>query len=77
MEDRIVSNLKKYREERHLSHKELSDTTGISIRCLKYYEKLVNTPSILNAYRLALCLKVPVEELFAYESLDEPELIDK
>ena len=66
--DMIISNLKAVRTEKHISQKELSQNTGISIRCIKYYEELTNTPSILYAYRLAQYLDVPVQQLFSYES---------
>ncbi len=72
--DKVISNLKEVRNQKNISQKELSEKTGISLRCLKYYEGLTSTPSILNAYRLASYLDVPVEELFPYETNMEEAL---
>ena len=72
--DKVISNLKEVRTEKNISNKELSANTGISIRCLQYYEDMTNTPSILNAYRLAAYLDIPVEELFTYETNIEEAL---
>ena len=72
--DKVISNLKEVRIEKNISNKELSENTGISIRCLQYYEDMTNTPSILNAYRLAAYLNIPVEELFTYETNIEEAL---
>ena len=72
--DKEISNLKEVRTEKNISNKELSANTGISIRCLQYYEDMTNTPSILNAYRLAAYLDIPVEELFTYETNIEEAL---
>ena len=66
--DKIISNLKEVLTEKNISNKELSVNTGISVRCIQYYEDMTNTPSILNAYRLAAYLDVPVEQLFIYET---------
>ena len=66
--DKVISNLKDVRKEKHISNKELSKKTGISTRCLRYYEDMTNMPSLLNAYRLSACLGIPIEELFTYET---------
>lgn len=66
--DKVISNLKDVLAEKKISNKELSANTGISVRCIQYYEDMTNTPSILNAYRLAAYLDVPVEQLFIYET---------
>ena len=72
--DKGISNLKEVRNQKNISQKELSEKTGISLRCLKNDEGLTSTPSILNAYRLASYLDVPVEELFPYETNMEEAL---
>lgn len=64
--DNITSNLRDVRQDKNISQKELSDKTGISVRCIKYYESLTRQPSLLNAYRLATSLETSVDELFPY-----------
>ena len=68
MNDKLSSNLRKCRTEKNVSQKELSQMTGISVRCLEYYECLTNIPSLLNAYRLAKTLDTPISELFPYDN---------
>lgn len=62
----ITSNLKNIRMDRNISQKELSAKTGISVRCIKYYESLKREPSLLNAYKISIILEVPVTEIFPY-----------
>ncbi len=60
----IGSNLKDIREHKNISQRELADITGISVRTIRYYETLDAMPSVINAYKLAICLDVSLEELF-------------
>ena len=64
--DKISSNLKEIRTEKNISQQELSEKTGISIRCIRYYEALTRMPSILNAYRISATLDTPISEIFPY-----------
>jgi Predicted transcriptional regulators len=64
--DNITSNLRTVRTEKNISQKELSAKTGISVRCIKYYEALTRLPSLINAYRLSETLDTPITELFPY-----------
>ena len=65
--DIITSNLRNIRANKNISQKELSARTGISVRCIKYYESLTRLPSLLNAYRLSETLDTPIADLFPYE----------
>ena len=52
--------------KKDISQLELSAKTGISVRCIKYYEALTRIPSLLNAYKLSETLETPITELFPY-----------
>lgn len=69
--DMITSNLKEIRTEKNISQQELSEKTGISIRCIRYYEALTRMPSILNAYRISATLGTPISEIFPYMRNEE------
>ena len=71
--DKITSNLKEIRTEKNISQQELSEQTGISVRCIRYYEALTLTrmPSILNAYRISATLGTPISEIFPYMRNEE------
>ena len=64
--ENITSNLRNIRTEKNISQLELSAKTGISVRCIKYYEALTRIPSLLNAYKLSETLETPITELFPY-----------
>ena len=64
--ENITSNLRNVRTEKNISQLELSAKTGISVRCIKYYEALTRIPSLLNAYKLSETLETPITELFPY-----------
>lgn len=62
----VNSNLRYLREQKGISQKELADTTGISLRMIRYYETMAAMPSIINAYKLADCLNTTVDQLFPH-----------
>ena len=69
--DMITSNLKEIRTEKNISQQELSEQTGISVRCIRYYENLTRIPSILNAYRLSETLETTIQDIFPYLGNEE------
>ena len=69
--DMLTSNLKSIRMDKNISQQELSDKTGISVRCIKYYETLRRMPSVINAYRLSATLDTTIQDLFPYMENEE------
>jgi DNA-binding XRE family transcriptional regulator len=63
------SSLRAIRTEKKISQKELSDMTGISIRCIKYYESLAQTPTLINAYKISQSLDADIETIFPYNEI--------
>ena len=67
--DKNKSSLRTIRTEKKISQKELSDMTGISIRCIKYYEALTQTPTLINAYKISQSLAADIETIFPYTEI--------
>lgn len=67
------SSLGIIRTEKNVSQKELSAMTGISVRCIKYYEALVQIPSLRNAYRISKSLDTDIETLFPFAEISPEE----
>lgn len=63
------SSLGIIRSEKNISQQELADMTGISLRCIKYYEALVQIPSLKNAYKISQSLNTDLETLFPYAEI--------
>ena len=64
-----MSSLKIIRTEKKISQKELSNMTGISIRCIKYYEALTQTPTLINAYKISQILDADIETIFPFTEI--------
>lgn len=63
------SSLGTIRSEKNISQQELADMTGISLRCIKYYEALTQIPSLKNAYKISKSLNTDLETLFPYAEI--------
>lgn len=63
------SSLRLVRTEKRISQRELSDMTGISIRCIKYYEALTKMPSLINAYKISHSLETDIETIFPFSEI--------
>ena len=63
------SALGNIRIQKNISQQELSDMTGISLRCIQYYEALMQTPSLKNAYKIAQILDANIESIFPYTEM--------
>ncbi len=61
--------MREIRIQKNISQKELSERTGLSLRCIQYYETLTTIPSIKNAYRISRCLESSIEQIFPYDEL--------
>lgn len=66
--------VKKIREEKGLSQRQLGLEMGVKQQTIAQYEKAINTPKAETVRRLASALKVPVRELDP--SLYEYDIID-
>lgn len=61
-----MTNLKRIREERGLTQKELADRSRVSLRMIQYYEqgyKDINKAEALTVYTLSKALKCKVADL--------------
>lgn len=67
------SSFKNIRNEKNISQKKLSDLTGISLRCIQYYEALRQPPTLVNAYKLSQILNTDIETLFPYDEITNNE----
>lgn len=61
-----MTNLKRYRENKNLSQRQLSEQTGVNLRTLQDYEqgrKPLGQAAALTVLRIAKALGVTVEDL--------------
>lgn len=61
-----MNNLKRIRESKRISQKELSKISGVSDRMIQYYEqgvKDINKAQAITVYRLAEALDCTIEDL--------------
>ena len=61
-----MNNLKRLRQGRHLSQRQLAELSGINVRMIQHYEqgaKDINAAAALTVYRLAQALSCSMEEL--------------
>lgn len=59
-----MNNLKKRREELHLTQKQVADMAKVGLRLYQYYEAAQKEPTVRPAIRIADALKTTVEKLF-------------
>lgn len=67
-----MSNLKKMRQRKGMSQKQLAEESGVSIRMVQYYEQGVNDinkAEALTVYRLAHALWCKVEDLLELDNV--------
>lgn len=63
----MISNLKKFREERNLSQSQLAKKAGVSLRMLQYYEqesKDIRKAQVSTVLQITRALDISVEDLF-------------
>ena len=61
-----MSNLKRIREQRGLTQKELAELSGVNLRMIQHYEqgqKDINKAEALKVYTLAKTLKCKVRDI--------------
>lgn len=61
-----MTNLKRYRENKNLSQRQLSEQTGVNLRTLQDYEqgrKPISQAAAVTVYQIAKALGVTVEDL--------------
>lgn len=59
-----LNNMRKYRDEKKLSMKKLSLSTGISERYLYFIESGEKTPSIKTAKKISQVLEKSIDDIF-------------
>lgn len=64
-----MNNLKKRREELHLTQKQVADALKVGIRLYQYYEADQRKPNVQTAIEIADVLKTTVEKLFRDSSI--------
>jgi transcriptional regulator with XRE-family HTH domain len=66
----LAGNLSKLRKERNMTHRALADLVGVSASFISNIEmgKVAN-PGAYHVYRLALALRVPMEDLMGVSRL--------
>jgi len=69
----IAKNIKKYREDKSISLKTLSNSIGISYLYLSKVEKGLSPISIYNLFRLSEILAIPVTEFIKDKDADTEE----
>ncbi|WNX83467.1 helix-turn-helix transcriptional regulator [Agathobaculum sp. NTUH-O15-33] len=67
----LGKRIAKLRKERHMTLKQLSDATGISVGFLSKIENGVCNPSISNVQKICYAMQVTVNELTALKKEDE------
>lgn len=67
----LGKRIAKLRKERHMTLKQLSDATGISVGFLSKVENGVCNPSISNVQKICYAMQVTVNELTALKKEDE------
>lgn len=65
----FMNNLKKRREELHLTQKQVADALKVGIRLYQYYEADQRKPNVQTAIEIADVLKTTVEKLFRDSSI--------
>ena len=69
----LGDNIKRLREERHLTQQQLADLVHVSSRTIISIEKEQYSPSLMLAYRLAVVFGGTVEELCCLKENKEQE----
>lgn len=60
----MKNNIKKYRQEKGLTQKELAGKINISERALQNYENGERTPNVITAQRIASALGEEIQNIF-------------
>jgi putative transcriptional regulator len=61
------TNIRKLREIRNMSQKELGERVGVSRQTINYIELGKTSPKITVALRIAKVFNIPVEQIFELE----------
>ena len=63
----MKNRVKEIRLKHELTQQDLADLVGVTSRTIISIEKEKYNPSLMLAYKLSLCLKIPIDELFDLE----------
>jgi len=59
----LADNIRRYRERKNITQKELAETVGITQQALSLFEQGVKVPGIITAVDIAKTLDTTVEQL--------------
>ena len=66
----LAGHVKRIRAERGLTHRQIADSTGLSATWISNVELgKIKDPGVYSMFRLALALRVPMEELMGVSRL--------
>lgn len=57
------NNIKKVREEKHMTAKQIADYLGITMQAVNQYEKGLRSPSLITLVKISEFLEVPIDKL--------------
>lgn len=57
------NNIKKIREEKHITAKQIADYLGITMQAVNQYEKGLRSPSLITLVKISEFLEVPIDKL--------------
>lgn len=70
MTERVTNNVYEFRSAKRMTQEELGHAVGVTRQTIIAIEKGNYTPSVLLALKLGRFFKVPVEDVFVYETAD-------
>lgn len=71
MEIRLNNRIRVYRAEHRISQAELADSIGVTRKTISTIEVGRFVPSTIIAMKIANYFKVPVEDIFSLEEVDQ------
>lgn len=71
---RLTNNIRKLRFfQNEMTQQQLAEKVGVTRQTIIAMEQGKYSPSLELAFRIALAFGVPIEEVFAYELIEETE----
>lgn len=63
--------LRQIRHQQNLTQEQLAEMATVSVDLISNIERGVNAPSFKTLEKLSVALKLPPEELFSFDQIDE------
>lgn len=70
----LPDNIYKYRDKMNLTHEELADMIGVSVRIIYDYESGKKTPSLITLFNLAKVLNTTLDSLVTKQDFLKKEM---